>query len=55
MDDDMDSDERGTGESEEESEEEREQLITTHEESDEREEVRGWEEALWLSTASWFG
>ena len=39
----MDSDERGTGDREEESEEEREQLgvITTHEESDDREELKG--------------
>ena len=50
MDDDMDSDERGSGKSEEESDEKREQLITIHEESDEREEVRGWEEEVYGAT-----
>ena len=48
----MDSDERGTGDREEESEEERQQLgvITIHEESDKREEVRGWEEEVYGAT-----
>ena len=46
----MDSDERGSGKSEEESDEKREQLITIHEESDEREEVRGWEKEVYGAT-----
>ena len=55
MDDDLDSDERGAWESEEESEEEREELgvFTSHQESEGREEGRGWEEevqAQWEET-----
>ena len=54
MDDDLDSDERGAWESEEESEEEREELgvFTSHQESDGREEGRGWEEEVY-GAAQW--
>ena len=50
MDDDLDSDERGAGESEEETEEEREELgvFTSHQES----EGRGWEEEVY-GAAQW--